>query len=215
MFASIAILNTFSHRQLLFVLCLVAALAVVVTNREARKAFWQPTRPREDKTTSGPPIRTSRLLLVYALGALIVGGSLFSWLTDTEYWPFSPYPMFSWLYARTDFQFTTLRLYGVDPEQPASEFPLDRNEYLEPFDNSRLPAALALSIAENRLAPALEDCLKRYQALRVAGIHHGPPIERLRLYRVTWNLNGQASNVETPNHRELLAEFPKPQPKRE
>lgn len=216
MFALIAVLDTFSHRQLLFVLCVAAVLLVVAANREARKAFWQPARPPQSDTGWGPAIRAPRLLLVYALGAVIVGGSFFSWVKDAEYWPFSPYPMFSWLYPGTDFKFTTLRLYAVvDQEQPVSEFPLDRNEYLEPLDNSRLPAALALAIAENRLAPVLQDCLKRYQALRAAGIHRGPPIEGLRLYRVSWNLNAQASNVETPNHRELLGEFPKLQPSRQ
>jgi hypothetical protein len=206
--ASIALLlaDGISHRQLLFGLCLMVALAVIAANREARKAFWAPTYS-QGNATAAPAMRPSRLLIVYALGAAILGGSLFSWVTDTEHWPFSPYPMFSWLSPRTDFLFATLRLYGVTQEQPLSEFPLDRNEYLEPFDNSRLPAALDIAVREDRLTPVLKDCLERYEALRVSGIHQGPTIRALRLYRVTWNLNAQASNVGNPGHRELLGEF--------
>jgi len=205
-FGTLVFLGGFSHRQLLFVLFLLAVLAAIVANREAREAFWAPTQSGGDATAI-PTMRPWRLLIAYALGIAIIGGSVFSWVTDTERWPFSPYPMFSWPSPRTDFRFTTLRLYGVTQEQPLSEFPLDRNEYLEPFDNSRLPEALAIAVRENRLTPALGDCLERYEVLRVSGIHQGPAIRALRLYRVTWNLNTQASNVNAPGYRELLGEF--------
>lgn len=198
--------GSLSPRQFLFFAALALLLIVIVANREARQAFWSPAQAAGG-TSAPPPMRPWRLLMVYALGVAIIGGSLFSWVTDTEHWPFSPYPMFSWLSPRTDFRFTTLRLYGVTQEQPLSEFPLDRNEYLEPFDNSRLPAALDIAVHENRVAPVLKDCLDRYEALRASGIHHGPPITALRLYRVTWNLNAQASNVDAPKTKELLAEF--------
>jgi hypothetical protein len=114
--------------------------------------------------------------------------------------------MFSWLDTPSDSKFTTLRLYGVTQRQPLLEFPLDKNEYFEPFDNSRLPAALNIALSEHRLMPALEDCLQRYDALRVSGIHQGPTLQALRLYRVTWTLNPQASNVNAPDHKELVGE---------
>lgn len=195
-----------SHRKLLFGLCLLLVLIGIAAVREAREAFWAPTRS-QDMAPASSAMSPARLLIVYALGAAIVGGSLFSWVKDTEYWPFSPYPMFSMLSPRTDFLFTTLRLYGVTQEQPFSEFPLDENEYLEPFDNSRLPTAFAPAVLENRMTPLLKDCLERYESLRASGIHQGPAIQALRLYRVTWHLNAQASNVRTPDHKELLAEF--------
>jgi predicted membrane protein len=200
--ASLADLGGLSRRQLLFFVGVSVVLVAFLASREARKAFWDPTR-----STGGSPaaMRTHRLLMVYALCAAILGGSLISWVRDKEYWPFSPYPMFSILYPQR--RFTTLRLYGVTQGQPPSEFPLDRNEYLQPFDNSRLPAALAIALDENQLTPVMEDCLKRYEALRVSGIHHGPPIQGLRLYRVSWNLSLQADNVENPDHKELLGEF--------
>jgi hypothetical protein len=97
-------------------------------------------------------------------------------------------------------------MYGVTEWQPLSEFPLDKNEYMEPFDNSRMNDALDLAVREHRLTPALEDCLQRYDALRLSGIHHGPALEGLRLYRVTWISDPQASNVSTPEHKELLGE---------
>jgi hypothetical protein len=194
----------------LFLLCLVAVLIAVAANHEARKAFWLPTRPVESDTGWGPAMRASRLLLVYALGALIIGGSLISWIRDREYWPFSPYPMFSELVPGTDFRFSALKLYGVTQEQPQWEVPLDRNEYLEPFDNSRLNVALDIAVRQKRVAAVLKDCLERYEALRIAGIHQGPAIQGIRVYHVTWNMNTSASNVSRPDQRELLGEFSEP-----
>jgi predicted membrane protein len=202
----LALLVGFSLRKVVFLACLLAVLIFIASSREARRAFWEPTRSAGDSPKTA--MRPHRLLLIYAVCALILGGSLISWVRDTEYWPFSPYPMFSVLYTQA--RFTTLRLYGVTKEQPLSEFPLDRNVYLQPFDDSRLPAALAIALSENQVTPALQDCLQRYEALRLSGTHQGPPIQAIRLYRVTWNMNVRANNVDNPDHKELLAEFPEP-----
>jgi predicted membrane protein len=200
----LALLAGFSFRQMVFLACLLAVLILVASSREARRAFWDPSRPAGDRPNTA--MRPHRLLLIYAVCALVLGGSLISWVRDTEYWPFSPYPMFSVLYPQT--RFTTLRLYGVTNERPMSEFPLDRNAYLQPFDNSRLSAALAIALSENRVTPALKDCLQRYEALRLSRTHQGPPIQAIRLYRVSWNMDVQANNVDNPDHEELLGEFP-------
>src|ERR1700738_3901936 len=117
--------------KLNFGLCALAVLALILANRELRKAFWAPTQPREGDATAAPAMLRWRLLAAYAVGAVILGGSLFDLVNDTEHWPFSQYPMFSYLETRTDGRFTLLRLYGVTQRQPLSEFPLDNNEYLE------------------------------------------------------------------------------------
>jgi hypothetical protein len=188
----------------------VLALIGMFANREIRKVFWAPTRACQDDSTAAPAMARWRLLAVYVLGAVIVGGSAFDSVTDTEHWPFSQYPMFSWV--DTDPTYTMLRLYGVTEQQPLSEFPLDRNEYMQPFDNSRMPNALDYAFREHRLTPALEDCLRRYNDLRALGIHHGPALQALRLYRVTWISDPQARNVDTPEHRELVGEVTEARP---
>lgn len=196
--------------KLRFGLCALAFLGVIFANREVRKAFWAPAHPPEGDATAAQAMLRWRLLVAYAVGAVILGGSVFDSVNDTEHWPFSQYPMFSFLETRTDGRFTRLRLYGVTQQQPLLEFPLDKNEYLEPFDNSRLPDALDIARRENRLTTALEDCLERYDALRVSGIHQGPALQALRLYRVTWTLDPRASNVNAPDLKELLAEVSEP-----
>src|ERR1700730_12954193 len=118
--SALVLVDGISHRKLWFGLCLLLVLIGIAAVREAREAFWAPTRSQGIAPTS-PAMSPARLLIVYALGTAIVGGSLFSWVKDTEYWPFSPYPMFAALSPRTDFPFTTLRLYGVTQEQPFSE----------------------------------------------------------------------------------------------
>jgi hypothetical protein len=205
-FTALLFVGVISDRKLLAGLCALAFLAILLANREFRKAFWAPAHAPEGGASAAPAMLRRRLLIVYALAAVILGGSAFDSVTDTEHWPFSQYPMFSMLDTAPNHSFTMLRLYGVTEWQPLSEFPLDKNEYMEPFDNSRMPAALARALQEHRLTPALEDCLQRYDALRASGIHNGPALRGLRLYRVTWISDPQARNASTPNHKELLGE---------
>jgi hypothetical protein len=56
----------------------------------------------------------------------------------------------------------------------------------------------------------LQDCLKRYEALRSAGRHHGPPLQGMRLYRVDWKLDPWARNLDSPDQKKLLFEISKP-----
>jgi hypothetical protein len=209
-FTALLFLGAISDKKLLLGLCAVTFLAFVFGNREIRKAFWAPAHAPQSDVTAAPAMLRWRLLTVYALGAVILGGSVFDSVTDTEHWPFSQYSMFSWVESPADHSFTMLRLYGVTQRQPLLEFPLDKNEYFEPFDNSRMSAALLIALRENRLTPALEDCLKRYDALRASGTHHGPALQALRLYRVTWILDPQARNVDNPDRKELLGEIFEP-----
>jgi len=144
----------------------------------------------------------SRLFVVYGLGAIIIGGALSDLVRDTEHWPFSQYPMFS--QTEVTRTFSMLRLYGVLEQSPSVEVPLDNNLYLQPFDNSRLPEALENAAKINRLDEAVTNCLTRYEALRRAGRHNGPPLVGMRLYRLTWTLDPSASNVDQPDRKELL-----------
>jgi hypothetical protein len=168
---------------------------------------WNPVdRVAEGEPAAKSGISKPRLLLVYALGAIIFGGTLSDMLSDTEHWPFSPYPMYSTMDVSETYSF--LRLYGVLQRSPLVEVPLDDNIYLQPFDNSRLPPALERAAMENRLDEAMADCLARYESARQAGRHGGPRLVGVRLYRLTWTLQPSASNVDQPDRKELLGDVP-------
>jgi hypothetical protein len=56
------------------------------------------------------------------------------------------------------------------------------------------------------LQEALLDTLRRYEELRAAGRHDGPPLQSVRLYIVRWQLDAQAANLNRPDYRRLIAE---------
>jgi hypothetical protein len=150
-----------------------------------------------------------RAMLVYSLVAMIAGGSLFDLLRDTDHWPFSSYPMYSWVLE--SHTLTTLRLYGVTVGEPQVEVPLSDNRFLQPFDNSRLASAFD-DIYDNPkrsylLNEAVRDCLLRYEALRRAGGHSGPRLQAIRLYRVFWALDSRARNVDQPDRKDFIVEI--------
>ncbi len=158
-----------------------------------------------------------RVLLVTVVIALLIIGSLFCVVFDREYWPFSQYPMFS--EVKRDYSYSGQRLYGVAQEAPHHEVPLlassydESYAYMEPFDQIRLSTALgrikSTRDPERRqklLEEALLDCLKRYEELRLAGHHDGPPLQGMRLYKSSWQLDARAANVDQPDSRELIAE---------
>jgi hypothetical protein len=145
-----------------------------------------------------------RLLVVYALGAVIFGGVLMDMVRDTEHWPYSPFSMDSELYAFKTF--SMLRLYGVVQRSPLVEIQLDKTPYILPFDNSRLSAGLDHALRVHREDEAVADCLSRYETLRQAGRHAGPPLVAMRLYMVTWILDPKVGNIDRPERKELLAE---------
>jgi hypothetical protein len=147
-----------------------------------------------------------RRALINAFLISVVCGSLYDIVMDQEHWPFSQYPMFSGIWKSPTF--TWLRLFGVTAD--GREFPLDANRYIEPFDQSRLPKALKrmteMPDGEARLRSALPDLMARYEELRSAGVHDGPPFMILRLYELEWTIDRQAANVDRPDRRRLIAE---------
>ncbi len=184
----------------LAVLWFYALLAVVGLTRE---------RTNNLSESAGKVVMSKRRLLVfYALGAVIFGGSLADIVRDTEHWPFSQYPMDSEVFSSKTF--SMLRLYGVVQKSPLVEIQLYNTSFIEPFDNSRLSAGLAHTLQVNRQDEAVADCLARYEALRRAGRHRGPPLVAMRLYMVTWTLDPWVSNIDRPDRKELLAEVAPP-----
>src|SRR5215218_1861994 len=127
----------------------------------------------------------TRVFLLSAVSFLLIIGSLFSIIFDEEFWPFSPYPMYAKVQLEPSVSVSEMQLYGVTQEAPHREVPM-RNSiresaYIEPFDPGRLRAALSRIEStpdpEKRsrlLNEALLDSLKRYEKLRLAGLHDGP-----------------------------------------
>jgi hypothetical protein len=149
--------------------------------------------------------RRRKALINFVLVTLI-GGSLYDIAADREHWPFSQYPMFSGVWRSPTF--TWLRLFGVTAD--GREVALDTNEYVAPFDQSRLPKAFKRMLDERndpaRVRAALADCLRRYEELRREARHSGPPLIALRLYELEWAIDRRAANVDHPDRRRFIAE---------
>ena len=135
-----------------------------------------------------------------------LAGSAYDIVTDQEHWPFSQYPMFSVTWSSPSF--TWQRVFGVTAD--GSEFPLDANRFVSPFDLSRLPKAFRQIAAQPgsdvRLRSALSDVKARYETLRRESRHDGPPVVAMRLYEMHWTIDWQADNVDHPDRKQLLAE---------
>ena len=154
----------------------------------------------------------ARYRLINTFIFVLIAGSLFDIVTRKEHWPFSPYDLYSGV--SQDYSLTLLRLYGVLEAEPSREIPLYAYRYIQPFDNARLRFALEdmnrSTGRDQALTRALEDCLKRYDALRASGRHDGPPLRGMRLYRVDWKLDPWARNLDLPDRKTLLFEILKP-----
>lgn len=152
---------------------------------------------------AGPVWVGRRSWAVNAVIIMMVGGSLASIAADVEYWPFSPYPMYS---QRVRLGLVSdLQLVGVTDGQP-EEISLKRQAYIRPFDWVRLRRALERILERpdqaSRLQTALRDLLVRYEAHRIAGHSHRPRLRAIRLYRVSWNY----VSPETPKTPERISE---------
>ncbi len=180
----------------LAILWVYSLLAVVGLTREGKSGLSDSA----GKVAMSRP----RVRVVYALMAVILGGSAYDVVRDKEHWPFSQYSMDSELVLSR--KFSIIRLYGVVQQSPLVEIQLDNNRYLRPFDASRLSEALGRALRQGKLEEGLADCLRRYETLRRAGIHGGPPLVGLRAYMVTWTVEESVSNIDRPDHKELLGE---------
>jgi hypothetical protein len=152
-----------------------------------------------------------RVLLLNSVIAALFIGSLFCLVFEKSYWPFLEYPMFSEVERK--YSLSDWRLYGVTQEQPHNEIPLLASDYIQPFDQSPLGTALKKmksnhnpESSQKLLNRALLDCLERYEKLRLAGRHDGPPLQGVRLYKVRWHLDAWAENVDRPDRRKLIAQ---------
>lgn len=154
------------------------------------------------------PMSKRRVLTAYAVIALVSVGSLFCIAAPAERWPFSAYRMYA--DVKREPRLELLRLFGVTGGDNPVEIPLLAFQYIQPFDQSRQRLVFTkISKDPQRqdlLPEALLDCLLRYESLRQDGRHSGPPLQGVRLYRLSWELDPWARNVDQPNRKELLQE---------
>ncbi len=135
--------------------------------------------------------------------------SLFEIFTEQEHWPFCSYPMYSRI--REDYGLTRLVVFGVLDEAPHVEKPLLKGKFLYPFDAARLTKNLAqlekFPARDLLFQRALKNIFKRYEKRRKKGIHDGPPLKEVKLYRVHWQLRTDLANLEAPEEKTLLAQY--------
>jgi hypothetical protein len=150
-----------------------------------------------------------RLVLVHALIVGLCGASLYDLRTDQEHWPFSPYAMFAAVDRSPVLE--SYRVVGVERGTGALTH-LVKGSEIAPFDQCRLATAFArvyTNPARKALTPVLlSDVLSRYESHRVAGDHSGPPLQAARLYKMTWTVRPDGSNIDAPDSARLLVEVP-------
>jgi hypothetical protein len=191
------------------VVAVIAAIALLTVIAFVRAAIFAPTKADESNPGVRPMSRIG-LLAAYIPITLILGGSLFDMLRDTEHWPWSNFPMYSQIEEKGKY-FEDYRLYGIPKSNPDNEFSLSTDSrYTQPFDPSRLAEALSLLADDPRMHEGLQDCLRRYDSLRRAGGHNGPELSALRLYRVGFVLKPDARNSENPEEKIQLDEVTPP-----
>jgi phage shock protein A len=184
----------------------------LLRERQYSKILRAVNEARHAASANTPALGMSkrRLLFVNAVIIFLAANSLFDIATDRQHWPFSNYPMYSWV--QRDYLLSAPQLFGVRKGEPNDEMPL-RGDYIRPFDNSRLRWSFDRLMSEDdpekrqeMLNEALRDCLTRYEKARLAGDHDGPPLQGIRLYRLQWRLHPLAENRDQPDRRELIAE---------
>lgn len=145
----------------------------------------------------------------------VVGLSAACFLVDREIWPFSRFPMYSIVPGRSE-PFERLQLVGRTGKAEwdlavQTDSATRRYAYIRPFDWSRLRRALnsieSSPDAAGRRREALGDILRRYEERRAAGLHDGPRLESIHLYRSRWLDAGQPLS-DARRQRTLLGSYP-------
>jgi glucosyl-dolichyl phosphate glucuronosyltransferase len=200
-----------AHRHQLQYLANYIRRAAMAERRSIRECVTEPfafAAAHLRRRAAGVAMSPRRVVLAAALVTATAFGSLYDIATDQEHWPFSPYAMFS--YVEDQPTLRVLRLFGVTGDASLAEFPLLDSRFIQPFDQCRLATALAGTYYNVARRPSitlmLRDVLERYERLRLAGFHDGPPLQAIRLYELEWTLDPRAANLTVPDRRQQLAE---------
>lgn len=144
----------------------------------------------------------SGLILLLFLGAVLPAA------TRVQYWPFLYYKMYSRI-ERMEDGLGLMELHGVPYDRSVPERPLVDRDETHPFAPPRLLMALNRASVRDRqepghLAEVVQFILVNYERRRSAGLHTGPKLAGLKLYRVRWTLDPWARNAKTPDEKRLV-----------
>ncbi len=114
-------------------------------------------------------------------------------VTEGDAWPFSSYPMYSWMQGPTA---SKSALVGVGKD---GEFELT-SEYTRPLSGARL-RWVAGSVGTKRGNRAFGAFLRRYAERRAAGNADWPELHALRQYRSTWKIRPNLAGIDRPSRK--------------
>lgn len=122
-----------------------------------------------------------------------------------EVWPFLDYRMYA--DSKPTAEVDWLELVGRTPD--GTTLRLNNEAYIVPFAYSELLRSLySLDVlGEVDPAPArraLAGLLSAYETRRRLGMHDGPPLDRVEVYRLRWAAQPGAANFDEPGSRTLL-----------
>lgn len=144
-----------------------------------------------------------RRWLVHALVMVVLGGNLVSLATNIQVWPYSPYPMFA------DARFEDLRTFRslvlVGESTDGREFWFENEGYLGPLSPQIISWVFAFAGGDEGVQRRLRDAYELCERRRLLGLTNAPPLERVVLYRFTWKLQPDLSNVRSPARARLAA----------
>ena len=156
------------------------------------------------------PMQRWRVWVVFGLVTLLVVGHGIDIAAQREHWPFSHYPM----YARAEKKkrqellslFGTMRAPGYRAMVRITD-----PKYVPPLNEGRLRvilmAAYRRGTTEKNLADArrvMADYMRLYESRRAAGLHDGPRMTEIHLYRLTWKLRPDGTHATRPWKSEPL-----------
>jgi hypothetical protein len=152
-----------------------------------------------------------RLFLIHAALIVLIVGHLYDIIQKGEHWPFSQYQMFAFLQEPS---LTRMELYGVMQEDSHQEFSLRQVSRdfggvreTESLRNISRSQEIKSEERQQMLDGALLDALSKYENGRLAGKHDGPPLQGVRLYEATWQLDDPAKSiVDPPDQQKLIHE---------
>ncbi len=169
-----------------------------------------PTQDGAAEPLAVAPMRPWRAWLAMAVVAVLLVGHAVDIIGQREHWPFSNYPM----YARTERKprQEILSLFGVmrAPGYHAMVRITDPR-YVPPLSEGRLRVILMSAYrrgtSERNIADAkrvMADYMRAYESRRAAGLHDGPRMTEIHLYRLTWRLRPDGTPRTRPSKSEPL-----------
>jgi len=171
----------------------------------------------EPKLNSSEP-DTNRVGFVEALRGILVLlvitlGSLTAVVKGMTIFPFDGYRMYSGLHTE---DFSYWKMYGIARDSGSSggevEIDISAQQYwgLQMHIGRKITATNRVIRRSEDNADEIETAMSflrdLYNDRQQSGLHDGPPIKQLRMYKNFWKLRSDLSNIDEPYKRVLVAE---------